>query len=254
MIQDVINTMGDLWESRLLISIIIYIIFVSTVIYVGYRVIKWLLPSLLWFEFQVTNRLRLAGKHPLPGSYFYDDVVVWMMKNFRRMATLVWLFFVFLGLVTFREQVHSFSLMQQAINFGEPYLDLVDNQINSFQRQMNKTLEETETSPTSPETNDNNSDSNISNSKNNESDVAENEPRPTSTIAKPTATSRSVTSEEKVENEVYVIEEGDSLFNIALDYGVSIEAIVEANKEKYPSLEKDQRLLGIGWELNIPQN
>lgn len=50
------------------------------------------------------------------------------------------------------------------------------------------------------------------------------------------------------ESGVHIVQEGDNLFRIALNYGITVEAIVAAN----PSLTSENDILQIGQELIIP--
>ena len=47
----------------------------------------------------------------------------------------------------------------------------------------------------------------------------------------------------------YEVKSGDYLGKIARNAGVTVEQIVEWNKEKYPSLETNPSLMQPGWEL-----
>ncbi len=52
---------------------------------------------------------------------------------------------------------------------------------------------------------------------------------------------------------IYTVQPGDSLSKIAKKFGVSVEDIVEANREKYPSLVTDRANIEVGWELLVPR-
>lgn len=53
---------------------------------------RHILPLALWPEFVVTDRLRRFGLRPLPGVYVYGDLIIWLLKNLRRVTKLVlWL-------------------------------------------------------------------------------------------------------------------------------------------------------------------
>jgi len=52
---------------------------------------------------------------------------------------------------------------------------------------------------------------------------------------------------------IYIIREGDTLLQIALDHNVTVDELVEANKETYPQLLLNPNLIYPGWELKIPQ-
>ncbi len=54
------------------------------------------------------------------------------------------------------------------------------------------------------------------------------------------------------EPETYVVRRGDWLSKIAVSKNVSIEALVKANRELYPSLAKNPGLIHPGWTLIIP--
>lgn len=51
----------------------------------------------------------------------------------------------------------------------------------------------------------------------------------------------------------HTVSHGDSLSKIAQRYGVSIQVIVSANKETYPSLVTNPDTIEVGWRLKIPQ-
>ncbi|MCI5115767.1 MAG: LysM peptidoglycan-binding domain-containing protein [Candidatus Electrothrix sp. AW1] len=52
---------------------------------------------------------------------------------------------------------------------------------------------------------------------------------------------------------IYTVRPGDSLSKIAHKYGVSVPAIVSANKSRYPSLAKNPNNISPGWKLKIPR-
>lgn len=45
---------------------------------------------------------------------------------------------------------------------------------------------------------------------------------------------------------------GDNLASIASKYGITVQALVAANSEKYPILAQNPNMIGVGWELTIP--
>lgn len=57
--------------------------------------------------------------------------------------------------------------------------------------------------------------------------------------------------EETVEVKEYVVNSGDTLWKIANKYGTTVNAIVSANKEKYPKITPS--FIRVGWRLVIPK-
>lgn len=56
----------------------------------------------------------------------------------------------------------------------------------------------------------------------------------------------------KLGNIPYTVVSGDSVSKIALRYNTTTGAIVEANKDKYPSLVTNPNLIEVGWTFIIP--
>lgn len=50
----------------------------------------------------------------------------------------------------------------------------------------------------------------------------------------------------------YTISAGDTLSKIATRLGVSVQALVDANKARYPSLATNPNAISVGWKLNVP--
>jgi uncharacterized protein YkwD len=50
----------------------------------------------------------------------------------------------------------------------------------------------------------------------------------------------------------YTVKTGDTLQQIAIDNSTTVSAIVQLNKDRYPSLETNPRGIRPGWELEIP--
>jgi hypothetical protein len=51
---------------------------------------------------------------------------------------------------------------------------------------------------------------------------------------------------------VYTVQPGDTLSAIARHFQTSVQALVDANADRYPSLRTDPGLLQVGWILDIP--
>lgn len=52
---------------------------------------------------------------------------------------------------------------------------------------------------------------------------------------------------------IYVVQDGESLSKIAKNYGVSMQEIISANRETFPSLVNNPDNIETGWKLKIPQ-
>lgn len=52
---------------------------------------------------------------------------------------------------------------------------------------------------------------------------------------------------------IYTVERGDSLSKIAQRHGISMQVIVSANRETYPSLVTNPDDIKVGWRLKIPE-
>jgi hypothetical protein len=50
----------------------------------------------------------------------------------------------------------------------------------------------------------------------------------------------------------HIVAPGENLAIIAKKYGVTVQALVAANVQKYPRLQQDQNVIVAGWTLNIP--
>lgn len=50
----------------------------------------------------------------------------------------------------------------------------------------------------------------------------------------------------------YTIKSGDSLSKIARNFDTTLDALVSANKGRYPSLEENPGMIRVGWTLTIP--
>lgn len=55
-------------------------------------------------------------------------------------------------------------------------------------------------------------------------------------------------------DDVYVVREGDSLSAIGARLGIPVATLVAANADRYPSLRTDPSLIGVGWELLLPDD
>jgi uncharacterized protein YkwD len=53
-------------------------------------------------------------------------------------------------------------------------------------------------------------------------------------------------------SDTYTVRPGDTLTGIAARYGTTVQAMVEANADTYPSLSTNPGLINVGWVLNIP--
>lgn len=54
-----------------------------------------------------------------------------------------------------------------------------------------------------------------------------------------------------VEYAIYVVQPGDTLSQIALRYGMTVEQLIALNREAYPSLARDPSSLRAGWQLRV---
>ena len=50
----------------------------------------------------------------------------------------------------------------------------------------------------------------------------------------------------------HVVAKGENLAIIANKQGITVQALVAANAQKYPILQKNPNMIGVGWELVIP--
>ena len=50
----------------------------------------------------------------------------------------------------------------------------------------------------------------------------------------------------------HVVARGENLAIIANKYGITVQTLVAANAQKYPLLQKNPNVIGVGWELTIP--
>ena len=50
----------------------------------------------------------------------------------------------------------------------------------------------------------------------------------------------------------YTVQSGDTLAGIAARHGTTVQAMVDANKDTYPSLDTNPGLINVGWVLVIP--
>ncbi|MBV7331676.1 LysM peptidoglycan-binding domain-containing protein [Chloroflexi bacterium TSY] len=55
------------------------------------------------------------------------------------------------------------------------------------------------------------------------------------------------------EAQVHEVQKGESLAMIAARYGVPMRKLVQANAAKYPRLQNDPNVIGIGWTLVVPE-
>ncbi|MEG4997125.1 tetratricopeptide repeat protein [Microcoleus sp. B4-D4] len=52
---------------------------------------------------------------------------------------------------------------------------------------------------------------------------------------------------------IHTVQSGDTLSKIAQNYSVSVQIIVSANRETYPTLVTNPNRIEVGWKLKIPQ-
>lgn len=51
---------------------------------------------------------------------------------------------------------------------------------------------------------------------------------------------------------MYTVQPGDSLSRIAYEHNTTVQALIEANADRYPALQSNPGLLQVGWLLRIP--
>lgn len=54
-----------------------------------------------------------------------------------------------------------------------------------------------------------------------------------------------------IEYAIYVVQPGDTLSQIALRYGMTVEQLIALNREAYPALARDPSSLRAGWQLRV---
>lgn len=94
-----INIIEDIWALIFLTPMPWrFALVVGGVFVAADRLGRWLLPLVLLPEFWLTSQLRHLGLRPLPGTYFMGDIIVFILKNTRRLTRWV-LFFVVFGVI-----------------------------------------------------------------------------------------------------------------------------------------------------------
>ncbi|MGA9348580.1 MAG: LysM domain-containing protein [Anaerolineae bacterium] len=178
---------------------------------------------LLYAEFRLTTRLRQIGWKPMPGTHLVGDFVKWVVR-LSRWALVLWLIGVVLWYAwLFASQTPLESYLDQEGEWWSAVKEFIRTgewMVPSSTDKLPHTIVPTLTiSPT---------------------------PIPSRTPTRhPSTTSKS---------EVYhVVEAGDSLSEIAQRYQVTVQDLIEANKDAYPSLVTDPRTIRVGWRLRIPQ-
>lgn len=69
-----------------------FVLLVGGGVIIAYQLVRRILPLALWPEFLITDRLRRFGLRPLPGTYVFGDLIVWLLKNLRRLTKVaLWL-------------------------------------------------------------------------------------------------------------------------------------------------------------------
>ena len=53
-------------------------------------------------------------------------------------------------------------------------------------------------------------------------------------------------------SDTYTVQPGDTLAGIAARHGTTVQAMVDANADTYPSLATNPGLINVGWVLTIP--
>jgi len=88
-IVQIINLIPIPWKA-FIIYLLIY--------FIWYFIIKIVLFLLLYIEFVITQQLRLHKKKPLPGTFFFDQVVEFCLKLEK---VLLWILFsiILLGVI-----------------------------------------------------------------------------------------------------------------------------------------------------------
>ena len=194
---------------------------------------------LLYAEFHLTTWLRQMGRRPIPGTYLFGGLIKWVVR-LSRWALVLWL----IGIVLWYAWLFvSQTPLESYLHQGEEWWIAVEKFMRTGEWMPPPPANEL------PHT------------------IVPNTVVPTSTISPGTIVSRTPTRQPSTtpqtpirqpsttsKPEVYhVVEAGDSLSEIAQRYQVTVQNLIEANKDAYPSLVTNPRTIRVGWHLRIPQ-
>lgn len=208
-----------------------FVLITGGTIVIVYQLLRRALPLVLLPEFWITTRLRRWGLSPLPGTYVVGDIVIFFIRVLHR-ATWMTLAVVGIGILAwYMRPSLAETQIGQYIDWGIAQWDeLETNIILPEDGQSSQRPPAIRSWPAVESEGDVFSPSNT---------------RPSDRQSTPSI-------DEGLDHSVYVVREGDTLFDIARDHGISVETLVEFNADRYPTLKSDNRFLTVGWELWIP--
>ena len=191
---------------------------------------------LLYAEFRLTTWLRQIGWRLMPCTYLFGDLIKWVVR-LSRWVLVLWL----IGIVLWYAWLFvSQTPLESYLHQGEEWWGAVEKFIRTGEwmppspaDKLPPTIVPTPTISPSPIV----------------SQTPTRQRQPSSTPQTPTR-QPSTTSKPEV---YHVVEAGDSLSEIAQRYQVTVQNLIEANKDAYPSLVTTPRTIRVGWRLRIPQ-